>query len=222
MQNKLPKAIIFDWDNTLIDSWPLIHAAINKTMAHMGKPLMSLEEIKCNIHKSMRESFPQIFGDRWQEAGDVYVDSYKKDHLDNLQFLPDAVSLIEYAQQLRIDLFVISNKMGDTLRKEAKKLKVADKFINIVGAGDAKKDKPSKDVVDFTLKNSGQNNILDPRQDFIWFVGDTIVDVECAINSGCLPVLYGAKPPVDNDEADKNMLYFTNHRQIISFLQNLA
>jgi phosphoglycolate phosphatase len=29
--NKLsiPRAILFDWDNTLVDTWPLIHTAMN-------------------------------------------------------------------------------------------------------------------------------------------------------------------------------------------------
>ncbi|MFT5702654.1 MAG: phosphoglycolate phosphatase [Rickettsiales bacterium] len=30
--NNFPKAIIFDWDNTLVDSWSVIHFALNKTM----------------------------------------------------------------------------------------------------------------------------------------------------------------------------------------------
>lgn len=32
-----PKAIIFDWDNTLVDSWPVIQHAIDHTMVEMGK-----------------------------------------------------------------------------------------------------------------------------------------------------------------------------------------
>ena len=32
LQLPKPKAVIFDWDNTLVDTWPLIHEAIDKTM----------------------------------------------------------------------------------------------------------------------------------------------------------------------------------------------
>jgi histidinol phosphatase-like enzyme len=31
---------------------------------------------------------------------------------------------------------------------------------------------------------------LDPKQDIIWFIGDTIADIECAVNAGCQPILY--------------------------------
>ena len=60
---KLPKpqAIIFDWDNTLVDTWPLIQKAINVTMEKMAKPLWTLDQVRDNVHKSMRDYFPDIF-----------------------------------------------------------------------------------------------------------------------------------------------------------------
>ena len=75
---KKPKAIVFDWDNTLVDTWPVIHLAINQTMQAMQKPQISLEEVRNTVHKSMRESFPSIFGNNWQEAGEIYKQCYKK------------------------------------------------------------------------------------------------------------------------------------------------
>jgi phosphoglycolate phosphatase len=29
----------------------------------------------------------------------------------------------------------------------------------------------------------------------VWFIGDTAVDMECALNSGCVPVLLGPSDP---------------------------
>src|SRR3989338_1651364 len=83
-----PKAIIFDWDNTLVDTWPLIHAAINATMIAMKKEEWSLKKVQDNIHKAMRDSFPEIFGDNWQEAGEIYVNTYRSINLDRLKFFP--------------------------------------------------------------------------------------------------------------------------------------
>ncbi|MBM3590884.1 MAG: hypothetical protein FJX30_05915, partial [Alphaproteobacteria bacterium] len=65
-----PDTIIFDWDNTLVDTWPLIQIAINKTMKQMNKDPWSLEKVRDTVHKSMRESFPEIFGNDWQKAGE--------------------------------------------------------------------------------------------------------------------------------------------------------
>ena len=69
---KKPKAIVFDWDNTLVDTWPLIQHSIDTTMTSMGREPWGLERVRDNVHKSMRESFPEIFGSDWEKAGEIY------------------------------------------------------------------------------------------------------------------------------------------------------
>jgi phosphoglycolate phosphatase len=61
-----PRAVIFDWDNTLVNTWPIIHDALNKTFAEHSLPLWEFEKTKARVRKSMRDSFPEIFGDNWQ------------------------------------------------------------------------------------------------------------------------------------------------------------
>ncbi|MFM7557883.1 MAG: HAD family hydrolase, partial [Alphaproteobacteria bacterium] len=90
-----PDAVIFDWDNTLVDTWPLIHQSINKTMEAMDKPVWSFQKVKDTVHKSMRESFPEIFGNSWQEAGDIYKKSYQEIHLDKICLLPNSLNLLD-------------------------------------------------------------------------------------------------------------------------------
>ena len=36
-----PRAILFDWDNTLVDSWATIHEALNFVMAAMEAHLVA-------------------------------------------------------------------------------------------------------------------------------------------------------------------------------------
>lgn len=182
-----PKAVIFDWDNTLVDTWPLIQSAIDKTMVDMGREPWGLEKVRDNVHKSMRESFPQIFGDDWQKAGEIYKDSYRSTHLDKIRLLPGALKLIEGIESKGILQFVVSNKIGVTLRKEAARIGIDQKFFALIGATDASYDKPSREPVELALLGSD----LDPKKDEIWFVGDTIADIECAYNSGCRPIVYG-------------------------------
>jgi phosphoglycolate phosphatase len=223
MNNKFPKAIIFDWDNTLVDTWPLIHFAINQTMEKMGKELWSLDKVKTNIHKSMRESFPVLFGDNWQEAGEIYKSSYRSQHLAKLEFLSGAVELINFLCEKGIILFIISNKMGDTLRMEVSNLEISNKFFALVGAGDAAMDKPHSHPVDLALKDSNIN----PETDLVWFVGDTITDIECAIKSSCQPILYGEGKNVPRDlvaqmaQKEKPMLQFNSHQEILEKLRSL-
>ncbi|MDA7705417.1 HAD family hydrolase [Rickettsiales bacterium] len=213
---QLPKAIIFDWDNTLVDTWPLIFYSINKMLKKMGHKEWSEEQVKSKTHLSMRDYFPELFGDKWQEAGKIYVDAYHEKNLEKLEFLPNAVDFLNLLNEKNIKLFVISNKRGPTLRAEAVNFGVADKFIKIIGSHDAKEDKPSPKVVDFTL--DGTN--LDPKNDLIWFIGDSEVDLQCAINSGCAPILFGEGQNIDQKLKEKS-LYFKDHKELIEYIDNL-
>ena len=65
----LPKAIIFDWDNTIIDTLPMICDSIDQTMIKMGKKPWGIDKVKKNSHRSMREYFPEVFGNDWKIAG---------------------------------------------------------------------------------------------------------------------------------------------------------
>jgi len=90
-----PRAILFDWDNTLVDSWVTIHEALNITMAAMGQPLWSIQETKERVRLSLRESFPRHFGERWEEARRIDLDSFSAIHLDRLTALPGRSELLE-------------------------------------------------------------------------------------------------------------------------------
>lgn len=188
LQNlKKPKAIIFDWDNTLVDTWPLIQTAIDETMKAMGKEPWGLKKVRETVHKSMREYFPEIFGDDWEKAGEIYKNTYRSLHLEKLYLLPSALDLINKLEELSILQFVVSNKIGATLRQEVEKIGLTKKFFSLIGAGDAKADKPSRHPVDMALIGTD----LDLTKDEIWFIGDTVSDIECAYNSGCKPIIYG-------------------------------
>jgi phosphoglycolate phosphatase len=184
-----PRAILFDWDNTLVDSWTTIHDALNIVMTAMDKPRWSLNETKERVRLSLRESFPHHFGERWLEARQIYLEAFRAIHLERLMPLPGRQELLERLTEERFFLGVVSNKTGELLRREVAALGWAPFFRSIVGAGDAAADKPDPAVVALALQPSGIE-----CGDEVWLVGDTGVDIECAHNSGCVPILLGHAP----------------------------
>src|ERR1700740_2484198 len=90
-----PQAILFDWDNTLVDSWATIHEALNFLMAAMDRPLWTMEETRERVRLSLRETFPRIFGERWEEARDIYLDRFRAIHLESLTALPGRAELLQ-------------------------------------------------------------------------------------------------------------------------------
>lgn len=181
-----PQAVLFDWDNTLVDTWPTIHAALNMTLEHMQHPAWSLEKVKSSVKRSMRESFPEMFAQRWEEAATHYQKSYRSIHLGHLQPLPGAEDTLRMLKAKKLFLGVVTNKKSDTLKLELDHLGWHDYFDVLVGAGDAPRDKPSCDPAILALKlYSGT------RSEAIWFVGDTAVDLECAAAIQATSILFG-------------------------------
>lgn len=211
-----PRAILFDWDNTLVDSWATIHEALNVAMAAMYKPAWSFEETKQRVRLSLRESFPVHFGDRWEEARKIYLDAFRAIHLQRLSPLPGRGELLQALAADGVFLGVVSNKTGSLLRREAEELGWSALFGSIVGAGDARLDKPDAAPVALALERSGIE-----AGSAVWLVGDTAVDMVCARNSGCLPVLLGGSA-TDEEFADcQPHLTFTDCASLFRFVQGL-
>lgn len=185
-----PRAVIFDWDSTLIDAWPAIGAALNATLIAMGHEPWSDAETRLRVRESMRDSFPKLFGARWTEARDVFYASYNACHIDHLVALEGAADALAALTAQGIYLGVVSNKRGDLLRREAEHLGWTPHFGRLVGAGDAARDKPDPAPVLMALEPAG---LLPGRE--VWFVGDTGIDMACARNAGCVPVLVGGLDP---------------------------
>ena len=187
-----PRAILFDWDNTLVDTWATIHEALNFVMAAMDKPLWSLAQTKEKVRLSLRESFPRHFGERWEEARAIYLEKFAAIHLERLTPLRGRAAMLQGLRGQGLYLGVVSNKTGEFLRREVERLGWMELFGRVVGAGDCAADKPACDPVLLALEASGVT-----AGGEVWFVGDTAVDMECAANSGCIPVLLGDPPAAD-------------------------
>jgi phosphoglycolate phosphatase len=179
-----PAALVFDWDNTLVDTWSTIHEALNVMLPQLGHEPWSIEETRRRTHKSLRDAFPALFGDRWEEARKLYLEAFEAIHLDRLTPLPGAAALISGLHADGRYLAVVSNKTGTLLRKEVEALGWQHCFRKTIGAGDAVRDKPDRAPVDLALAGS-----LLPADAPVWFVGDLKIDMVCAVNAGCVPVL---------------------------------
>ncbi len=211
-----PRAILFDWDNTLVDSWVTIHEALNITMAAMGKPLWSIQETRERVRLSLRESFPRHFGERWEEARQIYLDKFSAIHLDRLTVLPGRDELLQGLAGEGIYLGVVSNKTGALLRRETEELGWSALFGAIVGAGDAAADKPDAAPVLLALEPSGIGT-----GETVWLVGDTGIDIECARNACCVPVLLGGEMPEEELVRSAPRLVFDDCSILFRFVQGL-
>jgi phosphoglycolate phosphatase len=179
-----PSAIVFDWDNTLVDTWPTIHEALSVTLAAMGHEPWSYDETKARVRQSLRDSFPVLFGDRWTEARDVFYDAFERNHIERLAPLPGAEELLAALSATGMNMAVLSNKTGRYLRDEAEHLGWTGNFAALVGAGDADQDKPAHQALELAL---GPFDCKAGPE--VWIVGDSGIDMEAAHRTGCVAVL---------------------------------
>ena len=56
----VPRAVLFDWDNTLVDTWPTIVACYHDTFTALGLPPWPAEEVRDRAHGSLRDVFPPL------------------------------------------------------------------------------------------------------------------------------------------------------------------
>ena len=185
-----PRAVLFDWDNTLVDSWATIADALNTTLGAFGQAPWTMAEVRLRVRKSMRDSFPNLFGARWEEAARVFYQRYDAIHVAKLTPAPGAAEALAELSAAGIYLAVVSNKKGEFLRREAAHLGWTNFFGRLVGALDAARDKPAPEPVLLALEGSG----VAPGPD-VWIAGDADIDLECARNAACVPILVRETPP---------------------------
>ena len=194
---QLPRMVLFDWDNTLVDTWPVIADCYAAVFTAFGQTPWSIEEVKARAHGSLRDYFPVLFGERWRDAAEIFFATFHRIHLERLTPCPGAVELIGFLRQRQVPLGVVSNKVGANLRIEAAHLGWTEHFHRIVGATDAPRDKPAPDPVHMALEDAGVAAGPD-----VWLVGDTRADLVCAHAAGCVPVLLRELAPCSGEFDD--------------------
>jgi phosphoglycolate phosphatase len=189
-----PEAVIFDWDDTLVDTWPVVRSAINATLTAMGHAPWSEAEARQNIGPPARVLFSRLFGEeRWKAADEIYIAAYKDSIAGKLRAHEGAEAVLKHLAQRGMPMAVVSTKRGPLLRQEAAHLGFDHYFSALVGAGDAEKDKPDAAAVRHALQS--MNFSPGPR---VWFIGDSPTDMLCAAQAGCTSVLIGTKPPPES------------------------
>lgn len=170
------KYVVFDWDGTLADTYPVISAAYNYTFDKLGLPRIPYDEIK-----SLTSTLPNkdtlgfIFKERKDEASLAYYEYIKAHHATNLQAMPSAKEVLEFCRNQGLKTYLITNKKKPYIKEELVKLGFENLFDKIIAAGEYAEDKPhpiaTHAVFDGKL----------PPADEILVIGDGEADIQTAV-----------------------------------------
>ena len=209
-----PRVVVFDWDNTLVASWEIIHESLHLTFRDLEREPWSFDQTKAWVRRSMRDSFPDLFGADAGRAERLFYRHYRANHLRRLTPLAGAAHTLAALQRNGVRLAVVSNKQGDLVRDEALHLGWSEYFGRIVGAEDAPADKPAPEAMTMALEGTD----ITPGAE-VWYVGDTGIDVTCARNAACVSVIVSADPPRDGDRACVPDHQVADHAGLHGFLR---
>ena len=140
MNGAVPAVLLYDWDNTLVDGWAGIAAALNAAFTAFAMPEWTVADTRERVRVSLRDSFPVMFGAEWERARDIFYDTLAERHLHHVRPMPGAAEALDAGAPWPQG--VVSNKAGRFLRAEVAHLGWAGHFRAVVGAGDASADKP--------------------------------------------------------------------------------
>jgi phosphoglycolate phosphatase len=213
--DRRPSVLLFDWDNTLVDGWSAIAAALNTTFRAFDMPLWTVEDTKSRVRVSLKESFPLMFGDAWEQARDIFYGAFHGDHLAHVTPMPGAAEALVAGASW--PLGVVSNKAGKYLRAEVSHLGWDPHFGAVVGAGDAEADKPDPAPILLALERLGF-----PAGKTVWYLGDTSLDMVAARAAGVTAVLVGDASHDGGVDVASPDLHVQSAHELAAWLKSLA
>ncbi|WP_198375437.1 HAD family hydrolase [Neoroseomonas rubea] len=211
-----PTAVLWDWDNTLVDGWAAIEAGLNATFRAFAMPEWDRATVLARVRGSLRDTFPGMFGAEWERARDIFYAEVRAQHLAVLNPMPGADAALVAAGRLSPQA-VVSNKQGPLLRAEAAHLGWDARFGALVGAGDAARDKPDAAPLLMALDALGIS-----ASAAVWYVGDTALDMQAARAAGCRAVLLGDAAHDGGVEAAEPDVVFSDGHALAAHLLSLA
>ena len=182
------KGVIFDLDGTLVDTLGDIAASMNKALEKNGFAPVETEEYKAKVGWGLRQlaflCLPEC-ADRDEKATVVAKDAaliYTEEPLVHTYVYPGILELIAELRRRKIKTSVITNKYDPTAQLVVAGLFPQGSFDIVQGEVSGKPHKPDPACVWELLVDLS----LTPSD--VLFAGDSEVDIETAVSSGCFPL----------------------------------
>lgn len=173
------RAVLFDFDGTLGDSYPAITASVNHVRERHGLPPLSEQDVRPHVGRG-----PQHLLSHTVPAGSFGANlaAYRAHHPSVLRsgttLLPGATETLAALHARGLKLGICSNKPVGFTRTLADYLHIASFFDLILGPEDVPRPKPAPDMLRAALAR------LHLPAEQTLYIGDMIVDIQTARGAG--------------------------------------
>ncbi len=180
------RAVIFDWDLTLWDSWGIHLRLMQQTAADLGRAEPSGADIAAEFHRPFRQHLVRFFGsspDADSEADailDAYLAHYYRIARHRNYLYPGAASLLRALRRRDIRVGILSDKQARFGMAELEQSGLADLVDYANFKTDARPYKPAPEGLRQTLNELA----VSPAE--AMYVGDAPQDIACARDAGAI------------------------------------
>jgi phosphoglycolate phosphatase len=187
------RAVLFDFDGTLADSYAAITASVNYVLEHHGRPMLTEEQVRTLVGHGLKQLMDTILpGIDPDVAAKLYREHHPTVMKSHTRLLPGVEEGLKALKAAGIKLGVCSNKPAYFTRSLLEMLEIGQYFDVVLGPDDVGAPKPDPTMVLRALER------LDVPKGQALYVGDMEVDIETGRRAG---VETWVMPTGSNDEA---------------------
>jgi len=171
------KSIVWDFDDTIANSYPGIVSATQKSLRENFDISLSKDTIFKEAKKtSVRKFVTELLADQEdvEQAVKVFYASYfryEKDYHDKITLIPHIKNVLKYCDEKHYMQFIVTHR-DQSIFPLAKSLEIEHYFKEIISVADGFKRKPDPDMLNYLMDK------YDLKNDDLWVIGDRKIDID--------------------------------------------
>ncbi|MQS76078.1 HAD-IA family hydrolase [Companilactobacillus halodurans] len=186
------KSIVWDFDDTIANSYPGIVSATQKSLRENFGISLSKDTIFKEAKKtSIRRFVTDLLKDEedQKQAVKVFYASYfrfEKEYHDKITLIPHVKNVLKYCDEKHYVQFIITHR-DQSIYDLAKSLGIEHYFKEIVSVSDGFKRKPNPEMLNYLIDK------YDLKSDGLWVIGDRQIDIEFGKGVGAHTILLNSE-----------------------------
>jgi len=171
------KSIVWEFDDTIANSYPVIVSATQKSLRENFDISLSKDTIFKEAKKtSVRKFVTELLADQEdvEQAVKVFYASYfryEKDYHDKITLIPHIKNVLKYCDEKHYMQFIVTHR-DQSIFPLAKSLGIEHYFKEIISVADGFKRKPDPDMLNYLMDK------YDLKNDDLWVIGDRKIDID--------------------------------------------